>query len=341
MHTSNIDALAKRGTLFNRAYCQYPLCNPSRTSILTGLRPDTTSVFDNSADFRHHLPNAVTLPQHFKAHGYHTQAIARVYHVFERQNNLDEWSVPSWGPRFSPIDTTTPSWQALDVADHELREGQTANKVVEVLEQLRNELFFLAIGFYRPHLPYNAPRKYYDLYNSQNFNLPADVSTPKDVPRLARTYWPEIRGYHDFPSGETAVSDAKLLELIRAYAASVSYVDALIGNIFEQMDALRLTQRTVVVIVGDHGYHLGEHGTWGKNTLFEVALRSPMIISVPGQQPNRTEALTELVDIYPTLCDACQLPIPPQLEGLSLMPVIAQPERPWKTAAFSQLRKGP
>ena len=340
MHTPNIDALAKRGTLFNRAYCQYPLCNPSRSSIVTGLRPDTTSVLDNSADFRQHLPAAVTLPQHFKAHGYHTQGIAKIYHVYERQNNLDEWSVRSWGPRSSSIDeATTPSWQALDVADHELREGRTANKVVEVLEQIQSKRFFLAVGFLRPHLPYNAPRKYYDLYNSQNFNIPANVSTPKDAPRLARTYWPEIKGYQDFPSETTAVSDAKLLELIRAYAASISYVDALIGRIFEQMDALRLTQNTVVVFVGDHGYHLGEHRTWSKDTLFEVALRTPMLISVPGQQPNRTEALTELVDIYPTLCDACQLPIPPQLEGLSLMPVIAQPERSWKTAAFSQRRR--
>ena len=341
MHTPNIDRLAARGTLFRRAYCQYPLCNPSRTSMITGLRPETSGIVTNSANFRALLPDVVTLPQHFKTHGYHTQCIGRVLHIRELQNDERAWSVRSWGPVWVPFNKrTTPSWQALDVADHELRDGQTAEKaakVLEVLAKFQSQPFFLAVGFYKPHLPYNAPQRYYDLYNSQTFNIHTDSMTPEGAPRIARTDWNEIRVYQDLPSGVGPVSDTKTLELTRAYAASTSYTDALVGRVLGQLDALNLTENTIVVFAGDHGYHLGEHGTWGKNTLFEVSAHSPLVISVPGQQLRQTDALTELVDIYPTLCDACELPVPSQLEGLSLMPVISQQTHPWKTAAFSDL----
>ena len=343
MRTPHIDRLAERGTLFRRAYCQYPLCNPSRASMITGLRPETTNVLDNSTNFRDVLPNVIALPQHFKEHGYRTQAIGRVLHIHELQNDERAWSVHSWGPKWIPFDkASTPSWQAIDAADHELRDGQTADKAAEILEtsaRLPNNPFFLAVGFYKPHLPYKAPRKYFDLYNSTTFNIHTDATTPEGAPRLAKTYWPEIRDYQDFLTELPRVSEEKILELTRAYAASVSYTDALVGRVLQQLDALSLTKNTIVVLAGDHGYHLGEHGTWGKNTLFEVSAHSPLIISVPGKQPNQSDALTELVDIYPTLCDACQLPIPSELEGLSLMPVIEQPTRLWKTAAFSQLSR--
>ena len=343
MHTPNIDRLAERGTLFSRAYCQYPLCNPSRVSMITGLRPGTTGVLDNSTNFRDVLPNVITLPQHFKAHGYHTQAVGRVLHINELQNNPLAWSARSWGPIWIPFDkASTPSWEAVDAADHELRDGQTADKargVLEGLAALPNNPFFLAVGFYKPHLRYEAPRKYYDLYDSVTFNIHTDSMTPEGVPPLARTYWNEIRGYQDLRTEVPRVSDEKILELTRAYAASLSYTDALVGHVLQQLDALNLTENTVIVLVGDHGYHLGEHGTWGKNTLFEVGVHSPLIISVPGQQPNRTDALAELVDIYPTLCDACELPTPSALEGLSLMPVIEQPTHPWKTATFSEIKR--
>ena len=342
MHTPNIDALANRGTLFNRAYCQYPLCNPSRTSILTGLRPHTNGVIDNAIDYRDKIPNAVILPQQFKDHGYYTQAIGRVLHIHELQNDQRAWSARSWGPAWTSIDrASTPSWNAIDAADDELRDGRTAEKVAEVLAQVQNHPFFLAVGFYKPHLPYNAPQQYFDLYDSKTFNIHTDATTPENVPRIARTNWNEIRAYEDVPDGNTPISQEKILELTRAYAASVSYTDALVGRILEQLEALNLTDNTVVVLVGDHGYHLGEHGTWGKNTLFEVSARSPLIISMPEQtQPStKTDALVELVDIYPTLCDACQLPIPSQLEGISLLPVIAQLTQPWKTATFSELKR--
>ena len=345
MRTPHIDSLAERGTLFRRAYCQYPLCNPSRTSMITGLRPETTGVSDNSTSFREVLPNVITLPQHFKAHGYHTQSVGRVLHIHELQNDTLAWSTRSWGPRWIPFDkATAPSWEAVDAADHELRDGQTAEKVAEVLgtlAHLPNNPFFLAVGFYKPHLPYKAPQKYYDLYDSITFNsIHTDPMTPSAAPRIARTNWNEIGGYQDLLTEERPVSDEKILELTRAYAASTSYTDALVGRVLQQLEALNLAKNTVIVFVGDHGYHLGEHGTWGKNTLFEVSAHSPLIISVPGQQPNRTEALTELVDIYPTLCDACGLPTPSALEGFSLMPVIEKPTYPWKTATFSQLKRG-
>ena len=336
IHTPNIDRIAERGTLFNHAYCQYPLCSPSRTSLITGLRPATTNVRNNSVDFREKLPNAVTLPQHFKSHGYHTQSVGRIAHRPRFQDDENSWSRPSWRPLWIPFDIkTTPSWQALDVGDDELRDGKTARRAVQVLKQIKDQQFFLAVGFYKPHLPLEAPRKYFDLYDTQIFNLPAS-EPPERAPAVALTNWSAIRNYQDLPSGTEPLSDVKTLELIRAYAASTSYVDAQIGRVLTQLDRLGLTENTIIVFCGDHGHHLGEHGIWGKQTLFEVSLRSPLIVSVPHQQRAETDALTELVDIYPTLCDACQLPMPLELEGVSLMPIIEQPTLPWKTAVFSQ-----
>jgi len=341
MHTPNIDSLAQRGTVFNHAYCQVPLCNPSRVSMLTALRPTRTGVLQNSStDFRDKLPDVVTLPQHFKAHSYYTQAIGKVTHDIAHADDVLSWSVPSWAPsKFHFSYATNPVWKALDVADNILDDGQIANRAVEVLRDLKEKPFFLAVGFNKPHLPFHAPRKYFELYDRQTFNLPRSSSYPQNSPVLAYNNLSLLRRYQDIPSGNVPLSEEKTLELIRAYAASTSYMDAQVGRVLQHLDTLGLSQNTVIVFVGDHGFHLGEHGTWRKNTLFEVALRSPMIISVPGQQPSRTDALAELVDIYPTLCDACQLPIPSQLEGLSLMPVLEQPTRPWKTATFSQLSR--
>ncbi|MDE0466453.1 MAG: sulfatase-like hydrolase/transferase [Candidatus Poribacteria bacterium] len=344
IHTPNIDALAAQGTLFNRAYCQNPLCHPSRVSMLTGLRPQTTKVLFNSTDFREKLPDAVTLPQYFKASGYHTQSVGKIGHNAAAQDDAHSWSVPSWVPPWISSDPLlVPAWQAFDVEDNHLPDGRTAQRATDVLEQIQHTQFFLAVGFEKPHLPFYAPRKYYELYAQQEFDLPATSMLPTDAPAIANNNLDGLRLYKDIPD-EGPFSDTKTLELIRAYAASTSYMDAQVGRVLQRLDTLGLSQNTVVVFVGDHGFHLGEHGTWRKNTLFEVALHSPLIISVPGQQPSRTDALAELVDIYPTLCDACQLPVPSPpssgLEGLSLMPVIEEPTRPWKAAAFSRLNRG-
>ncbi len=343
IHTPNIDRLAQRGTVFNRAYCQTPLCHPSRTSVLTGLRPETTEVFANAVNFREKLPDVVTLPQYFKAAGYHTQSIGKIEHNALARDDAYSWSVPSWVPPwlpwvpFDPI--YSPSWQAFDVDDNDLADGRIAEQAVNVLAELQHTQFFLAVGFEKPHLPFYAPRKYYELYAQEDFILPTAATLPIDAPSVANNRLDGLREYQDVPD-DGPISEAKASELVLGYAASISYMDAQVGRVLQQLDALRLSENTVIVFVGDHGFHLGEHGTWRKNTLFEVALRSPLIISVPGQQPNRVDALTELVDIYPTLCDVCQLPIPSGLEGSSFMPVVRQPTLPWKTAAFSQLRRG-
>ena len=304
-----------------------PVCNASRASMLTGLRPNTTRVFSNSTRFREKLPNAVTLPQHFKASGYHTQSIGKVAHNLSMQDDTYSWSTPSWGLPITNQGPSNPSWQAFDVEDDALSSGQTAKRAIQVLNKIQNTQFFLALGFHTPHLPYYAPEKYYELYKDENFSFPSTAISPNSNMRL----------YRDIPD-TGYLSDAKALELVRAYAASISYMDAQVGRVLDQVNALKLTENTVIVFTSDHGFHLGEHGTWGKFTHFEVSLRSPLIVSIPRQtyQGTKTDALVELVDIYPTLCDACQLQIPPELEGCSFMPVVEQPTRPWKTAAFSQ-----
>ncbi len=330
MHTPNIDKLAQRGTVFNRAYCQFPLCNPSRASILTGLRPETIGVQDNFAHYRRTVPDVVALPQYFKSHGYHTRSIGKIMHG-PFVDNLS-WSVPTWTPR-NRFNNYTTSWNSLDIPDGELRDGMVASYTMDVLEQVRDQQFFLAVGFYKPHLPFNVPTQYYELYNSPVI---------QDVPDVVLAPRHEMRVYSDIPSEGGKISKEKSLELIRGYAASTSYIDAQFGSILKQVDALGLTENTVIVFCGDHGFHLGENGTFAKRTPFDVSVRSPLIVSFPGQHPVgvRTEAIVELVDIFPTLCDLCQLPVPEELEGISMVPVIEEPTTPWKTAAFSEVDVG-
>ena len=341
MHTPNIDAIAERGTLFNQAYCQFPVCNPSRASVLTGLRPDTVGVYDNPTDFREVLPEAVTLPQHFKAHGYHTRSVGKIAHGAAAWKDELSWSAPIWRQRWKAIDkSTSPSWQALDVTDDELEDGKIANAAIQVLSEIKERQFFLAVGFNKPHLPFYAPSQYFEHYTPQDFRLPVDSSLPLNAPTLASNpKW--LDAYQDIPHNPP-LPDGLTLELTRAYAANVSYIDALVGRILTRLDTLGLAQNTVIVFWGDHGFHLGEHGCWRKNTLFEVSLRSPLIVSTPEQTPRAaaSDALVELVDIFPTLCDICQLPAPAELEGSSLVPLLEEPTRPWKPAVFSQLKRG-
>lgn len=340
MHTPNIDKLAERGTLFNRAYCQFPVCNPSRASVLTGLRPSSTGVLHNSDDFLETVPDAVTLPHHFKIHGYHTRSVGKVAHGSPAWNDEHSWSVPIWRERFLSIEKgTSPSWKALDVSDDELQDGRIARTSVDVLAEIKDRRFFLAVGFNKPHLPFYAPRRYFDLYTSDSFTLPTDSSLPSGSPEVAGNL-KAIHAYEDITTAPP-LSNEKTLELTHAYAANVSFIDAQVGRILDQMDVLGLTENTIIVFWGDHGFHLGEHGMWRKNTLFEDAIRSPLIISIPGQKHNNVsnDSLVELVDIYPTLCDLCQIPIPLEVEGQSMVPLIDEPTHPWKTAAFTQLRR--
>ncbi|MCY4404705.1 MAG: sulfatase-like hydrolase/transferase [Candidatus Poribacteria bacterium] len=327
MHTPNIDRLAERGTLFNQAYCQFPICNPSRASILTGLRPETNGVKDNMTHFRSVVPDVVTLPQYFKSHGYYTRSLGKIAHGI--YTDRTSWSVPSWTP--GPVAyPSTQSWQSLDVSDNELRDGEVASNTIDLLNHIQNDPFFLAVGFYKPHLPFNAPKKYFELYDNE---------FTENVPDMIITPYNEGRFFSDIPTEGGPLTEEKTIELIRAYAASTSFIDAQVGRILDKIDTLSLTEKTVILLVGDHGFHLGENGKFAKRTIFETSLRSPLIISFPGQSPRdvKTNALVELVDIYPTLCDLCQLSIPSGLEGISMFPVMEEPDRPWKTAAFSEV----
>lgn len=384
IRTPAIDALAARGTTFNRAYCQQAVCSPSRTSLLTGRRPDTTKVYDLQTHFRRHLPDVVTLPQYFKQHGYHTQGLSKIYH-----GGLDDpqsWSVPHWapsGPGYGKPETLAalakkaqrlraehggpasqvverdpatglvlrvsppryrargPAWEDPQVADNALPDGQTADRAIALLRQLKERRFFLAVGFLKPHLPFVAPKKYYELYRREDLRLAPNPFPPKDVPELALTNWGELRAYQGIPA-EGPLSDQMALDLIHGYYAATSYVDAQIGRVLDELDRLGLREKTVIVLWGDHGWQLGEHGLWCKHTNFELACRAPLIFSVPGQKhPGaKTDALAEFVDIYPTLCELCGLDLPEGLEGTSLVPVIEEPDRVWKKAAFSQYPRG-
>ncbi|MPY91077.1 MAG: sulfatase-like hydrolase/transferase [Luteitalea sp.] len=359
----NIDRLAAEGTLFTRAYCQQAVCNPSRASLMTGLRPDTLQVYDLPTHFRDQQPDAVTIPQHFKAHGYHTERVGKIFHL--GHGNRDDplsWtrmkeypSAPRYGPegealraqvqraaRKQGVDLAERRnqprglpWEAPDVADDDLADGAIAAAAVQILREVRDRPFFLAVGFLNPHLPFVAPKKYWDQYDPADIALPENLDPPQGAPTYAATDWGELRRYHNMPQ-RGPLSNAQAREAIHGYWAATSYVDALVGKLVAELDRLELREKTVVILWGDHGWQLGEHGFWCKHTNYEVAARAPLIISVPGQ-PNtgaKSNALVEFVDIFPSLADASGLPVPEGLDGLSFAPLIEDPQRSWKTAAF-------
>jgi iduronate 2-sulfatase len=363
--TPNIDKLAADGLLFNRAYCQQAVCSPSRSSLLTGRRPDTTKIYNLEDHFRTFIPDVVTLPQHFKNNGYHTQGFGKIYH-----GALDDpasWSAPftqAQGPSYGPEESKKfaerrkklieegvtgqafsrrskgVSWEAPDVKDNELTDGITADFAIKTLGTLKDKPFFLAVGFIRPHLPFVAPKKYFDLYPPpEQMKLPENGGRPAGAPDVAFTSnFGEIRAYQDMPKGQAPIPEQKARELIRAYYAATSYMDAQVGRVLAELDRLGLRENTVVVLWGDHGWHLGEQGQWCKHTNFENATRAPLLISVPGQEKRgaKTDALVEFVDIYPSLAELAGLPLTEGLEGISFVPLIKDPTQPWKQAAFSQ-----
>ncbi len=381
MKTPHIDALAARGTLFRRAYCQQSICNPSRASLLTGLRPDTTGIYDLQTHFRVNIPDAVTLPQYFKENGYRTRGLSKIFH-----GGLDDprsWSDPHWAPkaatyvdqkilaeleedtqaalaRGQQVERTPPRtdpktglvlklgsrvavhgpvWESADCPDNHLTDGKTADKAVELLNAYssRAEPFFLCVGFIRPHLPFVAPKKYFDLYPPESIRRAENPFAPDGAPACAFPSPEEPRVYKDMPK-EGSIPEAKQLEVIRAYCACVSYVDAMVGRVIGELDRLGLRDDTIICLWGDHGWHLGENDIWGKMTNFERGTHSPLIIAAPGQdKPGAaTDGLSEFVDIYPTLCELAGLPVPRNLEGASLVPLMRNPGRSWKKAAFSQ-----
>ena len=367
----NIDRLASQGLIFTKAYCQQAVCSPSRTSLMLGLRPDTTKIYELQTHFRKILPDAVSLAQHFKNNGYTTSGFGKIYHNggFPPQG-LDDprsWSIPAyfyrgpewntpanaarqgkyleslkesnyrWSGKSTPRNRRRPSWESPDVADDEMHDGAIANRVIRAMEELRDKPFFLAAGFIRPHLPFTAPKKYFDMYPPGSIPLATNPAPPENAPAVALHRSGELRTYPDIPE-DGPIPEDKARDLVRAYYASMSYMDAQVGRLLDALDRLQLREKTVVVLWGDHGYHLGDHGLWNKHTNFENAARVPLIISVPGQKSKgrKTGALAEFVDIYPTLTELCGLPKRSELEGTSFVPVIDNPDRKWKSAAFSQ-----
>lgn len=351
--TPHIDRLARAGTVFTHAYCQVAVCNPSRASLLTGRRPDTIRVWDLKAHFRETLLDVATLPQYFKKHGYHSRAIGKVLHG----GGPPAKDPPSWSE--PPVHDTTraasgryalpenlageglkrDASECADVPDNRYIDGIVCEDALTALRDLRDQdrPFFLAVGFRKPHLPFCAPKRYWDLYRRDSIPAPVSTSHPNGAPELAVRSWRELEGYRDIPD-DGAISKAKVAELRHGYYACVSYVDALIGRLLDELERLRLRDNTVILLWGDHGFHLGEQGLWAKANNYELSTHSPLILSVPGRSRRGVtcDALVEFVDVYPTLAEACDLPSPQGLEGVSMVPLLGNPERPWKLAVFSQ-----
>ena len=355
VQSPNIDRFAQRGLVFDRAYCQQAVCSPSRTSLLTGTRPDTTRVWDLSTHFRTAQPNIVTLPQWFKNHGYFTEAMGKVYH-----HGLDDpasWSVPTQypkaphgaGPREVDPDGPRvalsksgrgPVVEAVNGPDNCLHDGELADMAVKALSELKGKSqqpFFLAVGFIKPHLPFNAPKKYFELYDEANIPPAPNPFYPLDAPKYAVVRGDEVRAYSGVPTVYPFPADFAR-KLKRGYYACVSYVDAQVGRVLDELERQGLSTNTIVILWGDHGWKLGEHQAWAKHTNVENDTRAPLIVSVPGLATagQHTQALVEFVDVYPTLAELAGLPLPKTLEGTSFKPLLDDPQKPWKTAAFSQ-----
>jgi arylsulfatase A-like enzyme len=368
----NLDRIAKAGITFNRAYCQQAVCSPTRSSLMTGTRPDTTKVWDLETHFRAALPNVVTLGQHFKNHGYFVQGMGKIYH-----GSLDDapsWSVPwqsSRGQAYglpenlalnnrqsaapaaaggsgkksgkkkqepTPRNSRGPAFEGADVPDDTFTDGQNAKLAVATLGVMakKQQPFFLALGFSKPHLPFVAPKKYWDLYDPAKIQLAPNKFRPKDAPDYAIQPGGELRNYHGIPEG--SIPDDLARQLKHGYYAAISYMDAQLGLVLDELDRLDLSKNTIVVLWGDHGWKLGEHDAWCKHSNAENDTNGALLLSVPGMKHAGAKAtgLVEFVDIYPTLAELAGLPLPAHLEGLSFKPVLDHPTRAWKPAAFSQ-----
>ncbi len=352
----NIDRIARQGMTFRRAYCQQAVCSPSRSSLLTGARPDSTQVYDLVTHFRAAMPNAVTLPEHFRQNGYFVQGMGKIYHP--GYDDPQSWSVPwqtppaptyarSQTPEVKDEDAAPkgskqkagPAFEMADVADDFYKDGKVANMAVETLRGIgrKGSPFFLAVGFAKPHLPFVSPKRYWDLYDPAQIQLAPNPFRPKGAPEYALTKSNELRNYPGMPA-EGPIPDSLARQLKHGYYAAVSYTDAQIGKVLDELERQGLRQNTIIVLWGDHGWKLGEHGEWCKHSNVENDTNAPLLLSVPGMKNagKQTSALVEFVDIYPTLAELAGLPLPAHLEGTSVKPVLDDPARQWKPAAFSQ-----
>jgi iduronate 2-sulfatase len=394
VQSPHIDRFAKSAVRFDRAYTQFPLCSPSRVSLLTGLRPDTTRVYDLQTDFRKgtNIAQAVTLPQLLRSNGWFVARVGKMFHygvpgdigkpglddplswdraIYPRGRDRDEEDKvinlnrgepnPEWTPRAAPArrpnqnrprsaggaltqtnrNQARPTnqlgaalaWHESEGADHEFTDSLVADETIRLLEEKRDTPFFLGVGFYRPHVPWIVPKKYFDLYPLEKITLPYNPPNDRDdIPPPA--LWVKRANY-----GRT---DEELRGAIRAYYASITYMDRQVGRVLDALDRLGLSTNTLVIFWGDHGWHLGEHGSWQKQSLFEESARVPLLIRVPGIKGNGSSSprIVETLDLYPTVTEFCNVSAPKNLQGKSLMPLLKNPLARWERPAYTQTRRG-
>lgn len=361
IHSPHIDKLAGSGLVFNRAYCNIPVCGASRASILSGIRPNRTRFLDYSCRQDEDVPGVVSLPMHFKNNGYHTASLGKVYH--HQNDGKGSWSETPWfpqgdwqgwqayvlpeshkqiKPRPGGEGVNGPSFEWPDAPDHIYPDGMIAEEAVRRLRQFGNsgEPFFLAVGFLKPHLPFNAPKKYWDLYDFNEIKLPDNMKKPDGAPDESMHNFGELRNYSDVPD-QGPLDEEFMRKLIHGYYACVSYTDAQIGKVLNELERLGLAENTIVILWGDHGWHLGEHDLWCKHCNFEKVLRVPLILKAPGKKQNlKTDALVEFVDIYPSLVELAGLEKPFHLQGKSFVPLAEYPDQPWKEEVYCRWIRG-
>ncbi len=349
--TPNIDRLAKHGVRFDRAYCNYPLCNPTRTSLLSGKRPETTQVYGNTTNPRQHIGDVVMLPEYFKKHGYFTARVGKIAHG--SYEHVIDWDISESRAgvalnakggkgKVKDEDSTKAgkgeggvklSWTATNRTDDQEPDGATARRIVQLIEQNKSKPFFIACGFHKPHLPWVAPKKYFDMYSLSQISLPKTPQDDReDIPPLALTQ----------TKGDEEMTDDDRKKAILGYHAATTFMDAQLGLVLDAMDRNKLWDNTVVVFFGDHGWHLYDHlQLWRKMTVFEEAARAPLIVHAPKRKENAAcPRLVEYVDLYPTITDLCGLPRAPGMEGSSFVPLLSDPQRPWKKAAYTMVARG-
>ena len=361
MHTPNIDRLASKGMVFRNAYCQQAVCSPSRNTVMTGLRPDSLKIYDLGTNFRKYNPDVVTLSQYFIQQGYHSESIGKIYHIWH--GNHDDslsWSINPWNPwnealniesisRDDTIDLHTSypkvgdkrlAWYRSDVPDINLNDTRITNHAIKRLKELKDKPFFLGVGYLKPHLPFVAPDRFWDLYDAEEIIIPAKTPPQGSPPFAINNSGELLCCYYKFDS--MPVSDHVAKNLIHGYYASVSYIDHEIGRLVNSLNELGLMENTIIVIWGDHGWKLGNYGQWCKHTAFEYDARTTLIFRTPWMdtETNSSNSFAELLDIYPTLCEEAGLPVPEFVQGKSLSPILKNPDASVKDFALSQWPKG-